>query len=322
LNPDFIGGGSSSGSAAAVAAGLVSFALGTDTAGSGRIPASFNGIVGLKPTRGLVSIRGIVPACRSIDCVAVFANGVEDAKRILASIEGYDASEAYSRPAGAPGRAISHTLRNAAIGIPKRDQLEFFGSESSRLAFSQAIEDLKSGGADIFEFDFADFQEVSRMIYEGPWMAERYSVLKDFIESQPGSFHPVTYAAISKSARFSASDAFASQHRLMELKRRTEAVWDGIDAMVTPTAPRTYRIAEVLADPFELNNNLGYYTNFVNLLDLCAVAIPAKPDRDGLPFGITFVAPAWNDDSLSRLAMDFERTNRLPDPTDISHPSG
>jgi allophanate hydrolase len=305
LNSEYVAGGSSSGSAVAVAAGLVSFSLGTDTAGSGRIPASFNNIVGLKPTRGRVSIRGVVPACRSIDCVAIFSRNVDDAQQVLQLVQGYDHAEAYSRAAVEPLRKLPPGIDGAVIGIPRRHQLEFFGCPASATAFDEAIRNLGRGGARIVDIDFDPFKEVARMIYNGPWMAERYAALKSFIESNPQSFHPVTYAAINGSSRFSASDTFQAQHRLMELKRMTAPVWDEIDVLVTPTAPRTYKIEEVIENPFELNNQLGYYTNFVNLLDLCAVAVPASLDERGLPFGISFVAPAWNEDSICRFALDF-----------------
>ena len=239
LNSEYVAGGSSSGSAVAVAAGLASFSLGTDTAGSGRIPASFNNIVGLKPTRGRVTTRGVVPACRSIDCVAIFSRTVDDAQQVLQLVQGYDHAEAYSRMAAEPVRKLPPGIEGAVIGIPRRSQLEFFGCSASATAFDEAILNLRGAGARIVDVDFDPFKEVAQMIYNGPWMAERYAALKPFIESNPQSFHPVTYAAINGGSRFSASDTFQAQHRLMELKRVTAPVWDEIDTLVTPTAPRT-----------------------------------------------------------------------------------
>jgi allophanate hydrolase len=305
LNSEYVAGGSSSGSAVAVAAGFVSFSLGTDTAGSGRIPAAFNNIVGLKPTRGRVSTRGVVPACRSIDCIAIFSKTVNDGQQVLRVVEGYDDVEAYSRAAIEPLRKLRLGIEGAVIGIPCRSHLEFFGCSASSTAFDEAIVDLKRGGARIVDIDFDPFKEIARMIYNGPWMAERYEALKPFIESNPQSFHPVTYAAINGGSRFSAADTFQAQHRLMVLKRMIDPLWDEIDILVTPTAPRTYKIEEVIESPFELNNQLGYYTNFVNLLDLCAVAVPASIDERGLPFGISIVAPAWNEDAICRFAKEF-----------------
>jgi allophanate hydrolase len=304
LNPDYVAGGSSSGSAVAVASGLVSFSLGTDTAGSGRIPAAFNSIVGLKPTRGRVSIRGIVPACRSIDCVSVFANDVEDATEVLKVIEGYDPQESYSRPIESPSRPASAGC-GLRLGVPRRDQREFFGCTRSAVAFDRTLDRLRMLGADLVEFDFTPFAEVAEMIYRGPWMAERYSSLREFFETHPDKIHPVTYRAIAGSTQFSAADAFAAAHRLNDLKRIIQPVWDKFDVMVTPTVPRAYTIDEVLADPVRLNNNLGYYTNFVNLLDLCAIAVPAEVDTDRLPFGITLAAPAWTEDAICAIAADF-----------------
>lgn len=308
LNPAYVAGGSSSGSAVAVAAGLVSFSLGTDTAGSGRIPAAFNAIVGLKPTRGRVSIRGIVPACRSIDCVSVFANNVLDAAEVLKIIEGFDPAEGYSRRIERPHRDIRSTLEGCVLGLPRSDQLEFFGCRRSTEAFRNAAARLRKLGVKTVEFDYGPFSEVAQMIYKGPWMAERYSSLKTFFDTHPDEIFPVTYRAISGSDRFSAADAFTAQHRLADLKRIIEPMWDEIDAVVTPTVPRAHTIAEVLENPVELNNNLGYYTNFVNLLDLCAIAIPAEVGEAGLPFSITLAAPAWNEDGLCSLATEFSGT--------------
>jgi allophanate hydrolase len=306
LDSEYVAGGSSSGSAVSVASGLVSFALGTDTAGSGRIPAALNRIVGLKPTIGRVSIRGIVPACRSIDCVAVFAQTITDAGRVLQLIEGFDEAEPYSRPIAQSKRKIASSLNDAVVAIPDSKNLEFFGCEQSRAAFASTIEDLRKRAARVVEVDFRPFREVAQMIYSGPRMAERYASVGAFLESHPKSVHPVTYKVISSAAKYTATEQFAVEHRLKELKRTIEPMWKDVDVLVTPTTPRTYKIAEVLEQPYVLNNNLAYYTNFVNLLDLCAVAIPSRHGPANLPIGLTFVAPAWNDNAVCRLAQQYQ----------------
>lgn len=304
-NAAYVAGGSSSGSAVAVASNLASFSLGTDTAGSGRIPAAFNGIVGLKPTRGRVSIRGIVPACRSIDCVSVFANNVQDSKHVLKVIEGYDAAESYARHIQKPQRGIRTHLKGSVLGVPQPNQQEFFGCHRSADTFQNAVVQLRERGATVVEFDYEPFREVAQMIYKGPWMAERYASLKTFFNEHPDEIFPITYQAIAGSTRFSAADAFEAQHRLADLMRIIEPLWGDVDAIVTPTTPRAYSIAEVCDKPIEFNNNLGYYTNFVNLLDLCAISIPAEIDGTEFPFGVMLAAPAWNDNGICSLAADW-----------------
>jgi allophanate hydrolase len=301
----YISGGSSSGSAVAVATGLVSFSLGTDTAGSGRVPAAFNNIIGLKPTCGWLSTSGVVPACRSIDCVSIFALTSDDAARVAAVAGGYDAADPYSRAAPATVAARP----SFRFGVPRADQLEFFGDAESAQLFDQAVKRLAALGGQRVEIDFTPFRAAAKLLYEAAWIAERYVAVGDFIERQPHSVHPITRKLIEGSRGFSAADAFRAQHSLMAAKRAAAEAWGEIDVLVTPTAGTIYRIAELEADPIRLNANLGFYTNFVNFLDFAAVAAPAGFRRDGLPFGVTLVGPAWSDASLLVLADRFHRAS-------------
>jgi len=301
FNPAYIPGGSSSGSAVAVASGLVSFSLGTDTAGSGRVPAAFNNIVGLKPTRGLLSTRGVVPACRSLDCVSIFGLTAADAAAVLRVAQGFDPADPFSRRAAPPARALPRSFAGLRFGVPRPEQLQFFGNSETPRLFEGMLDKISEMGAEGVEVDFAPFLETARLLYEGPWVAERYVAIREFIERNPEALHPVTAAIIGGAKRFSANDAFAAYYRLKELQRRTAPVWDEIDILVTPTAGTIYRVDELEAEPVKLNSNIGYYTNFMNLLDLAAIAVPAGFQRDGLPFGVTLVAPAFNDEVLCSL---------------------
>ncbi len=303
----YIPGGSSSGSAVAVAAGLVSFSLGTDTAGSGRVPAAFNNLVGLKPTRGLVSTRGVLPACRSLDCVSIFALTAPDAAAVLRCARGFDAADPFSRADQAPRRALPRSFAGCRIGVPRDEQLEFFGNKETPRLFQSALKKMLEMGAEKVAVDFSPFLETARLLYEGPWVAERYVAIREFIERRPDALHPVTAKIIGGATRQSAIDAFSAYYRLKELQRRVEPAWNAMDILVTPTAGTIYRIAEVEADPVRLNSNLGYYTNFMNLLDLSAIAVPAGFQRDGLPFGVTLAAPAFGDDALLALGDAVQR---------------
>lgn len=285
-----IPGGSSSGSAVAVAAGLVSFALGTDTAGSGRVPAALNNLIGLKPTRGLISTSGLIPACRSLDCVSIFALTTDDAARVLAALAGFDPDDPFSREAPAASRRASQPYR---FGIPTAAQHEFFGNAAGAQLFTAAIERLRADGGEPVEVDIEPFLAAGRLLYEGPWVAERYAAIRPFIEAQPDALHPVTRVIIESGARPLAADAFAAYYRLRELRRMLEPVWRRIDVLVLPTVGTTHSVRAVEADPIRLNAQLGHYTNFVNLLDLCAIAVPAGMQPDGLPFGVTLLAPAF-----------------------------
>ena len=306
FDPAYIPGGSSSGSAIAVAAGLASFALGTDTAGSGRVPAAINNLVGHKPTCGLLSTRGVVPACRSLDCVSIFALTAGDAAAVLRSARGYDAADAYSRR-DPGGPATPASFAGCRFGVPRREQLEFFGNADAARLFQQAVERLVSLGGERVEVDFAPFFATARLLFEGPWVAERYVAIREFIEKQPAALHPVTRTIIGGAVKFSANDAFAAFYRLKELQRAAAATWDAVDVLVTPTAGTVYTIAEFEADPIRTNSNLGHYTNFVNLLDLSAIAVPAGFLGNGLPFGITLIAPAFADEALCALGDAAQR---------------
>lgn len=307
IDPTYVSGGSSSGSAVAVSKGLVSFALGTDTAGSGRVPAAFNNIVGLKPTRGLLSTRGVVPACRSLDCVSIFALNVADAADVLRVAAVFDRDDAFSRQQPATGGA-GIVLPGARIGVPAAGDLNFFGNGEAEWLFAAAVERATGLGASVMEIDFAPFLEAARLLYEGPWVAERYVAIRDFIEAKPEALHPVIRTIIGGGAAPSAADAFAADYRLCELRRQIEPLWSSVDAILTPTAPTIYTIAAVEADPIQLNSNLGTYTNFMNLLDLCGIAVPAGFQANGLPFGVTLAAPAFRDSALLPLADAMHRS--------------
>ena len=302
-----ISGGSSSGSAVAVAAGLVSFSLGTDTAGSGRIPAAFNNIVGLKPTLGLLSARGVVPACRSLDCVSIFALTADDARDVLAAVKGFDPADPFSRHESPVDRSCPRVVKGARFGAPRQDQLEFFGNKEGERLYGGMLRQIERLGGEFVEIDFGPVLETARLLYEGPWVAERYVAIRDFFDRRAEALHPVTRQIIAGGARPLAADAFAAYYRLKELRRTIEPVWRTIDVLVTPTAGRHYTISEVVSDPIRLNSNLGYYTNFMNLLDLVAIAVPAGIQAEGLPFGVTLAAPAGSDVALCSLADALHR---------------
>nr|WP_249779916.1 allophanate hydrolase [Bradyrhizobium sediminis] len=306
---DLIPGGSSSGSAVAVSAGLVPLSLGTDTAGSGRVPAMLNNIVGLKPSLGLISTSGVVPACRTLDCVSIFALGVDDAMTALGAIAGPDAADPYSRNRPlAPMTAFPNQLR---LGVPRNGQLIYFGDKASEQAYGEALKRWTALGATLVEFDLEPFYETARLLYEGPWVAERYLVIRDLLASSPDAIHPVTREITIAGARLSAADTFAALYRLQTLRRVAERAFANIDALVLPTAPTAYTTAQVLANPVELNSRLGTYTNFVNLLDLCGLALPAAIRPDGIPFGITLLAPAGQDAWLASIGRVFHADTGL-----------
>jgi allophanate hydrolase len=308
FDPAYISGGSSAGSAVAVATGLVSFALGTDTAGSGRVPAAFNNLIGVKPTRGALSCRGVVPACRSLDSVSIFALTADDAQRVYAVARGFDPRDPYSTPPADQRRgARSLGLEGLRLGVPRASQLSFFADTDYSRLFEETVGQLEALGAKRVEIDFEPFLATARLLYEGPWVAERYCAVGDFLEQHPEAVYPVTRQIISGGKNPTAADAFRAQYRLMELRRATEEAWSVADVLVTPTAGTIYRIDAVNADPVRLNSNLGYYTNFVNLLDLAAVAVPAGFRNDGLPFGVSLVGRAGSDFELLGLAMRVQR---------------
>jgi len=310
LKADLIPGGSSSGSATAVAAGLFPFSLGTDTAGSGRVPAALNGIVGLKPTLGLLSASGVVPACRTLDTISIFALCVQDAFAVFKIAAGFDADDPYSRESG-DMRLLPPPPR-VKIGAPRPEQRMFFGDELARRAYAADLDALERLGAKVVEFDFKPFAAVARQLYEGPWVAERYSATKSIIETRPEAMWPITREIIEGARKFDAVAAFEAGYRLATLKRAAEAAWLNFDIMAVPTAPSYYTIAEVQADPIATNSNLGTYTNFVNLLNLCAIAAPSGLREDGLPSSLTFIAPAGQDGAVAGFAAKAHAASGAP----------
>jgi allophanate hydrolase len=302
FRPEYICGGSSSGSASVVARGIVPFALGTDTAGSGRVPAGMNNIVGLKPTRGWLPITGIVPACRTLDCVSILALTVEDVAYIADIAAGFDTNDAYSRvPSISAPVGFSERPR---FGVPQDP--EFFGDAEAAKAYARALRMAQEMGAEIVPVDFAPFSALASLLYEGPWVAERFTVVEQLWKRNPDAIHPVVRSIVEGAARFSATDTFKSEYRRAELTRLIDGVMATVDALVVPTAPTVFTIEEVLSDPIILNARLGINTNFANFADLCALALPAGMRGDGLPAGITLLAPAWHDKALSNFGLRWQ----------------
>jgi allophanate hydrolase len=287
----------------------VPLALGTDKAGSGRVPAMLNNIVGLKPSLGLISTAGLVPACRTLDCISIFTLTVDDAMTALEVVAGADGADPFSR--NRPLAAMTAFPANLRLGVPRNGQLIFFGDKASEAAYGDALKRWTALGATLVEFDLEPFYETARLLYEGPWVAERYLVIRNLLASSPDSIHPVTREITAAGARLTAADTFAALYRLQALRRIAERAFANLDAIVLPTAPTAYSTAQVLANPIELNSRLGTYTNFVNLLDLCGLALPAAMRPDGIPFGITLLAPAGKDALLASIGRVFHADTRL-----------
>lgn len=310
FDPAYVSGGSSSGSAVSVAKGYATFSLGTDTAGSGRVPASFNNLVGLKPTLGLLSGTGVVPACRSLDTVSIFGLTAADVQTVLGAAAAFDAADAYSRPAQPFG--VDFSGGPFRFGVPRAQDLEFFGNDAAAALFNTSVERLKALGGTAVEVDLTPFLEAARLLYDGPWVAERYVAIQAFIDAQPEAVFPPVRTIIEGGRSVTGAQAFAASYRLKALKRVCDAVWNSIDCLLTPTAGTIYRIDAMQADPIQLNSNLGRYTNFMNLLDYSAVAVPsgflADGPAQGLPWGVTLAAPAFKDIALLRLADRLHRT--------------
>lgn len=307
----YISGGSSSGSASVVARGLVPFALGTDTAGSGRVPAAFNNIVGWKPTRGAWSTSGVVPACRTLDCVSVFTLTVADAQTVAHVIEAFDATDPYSRPRPqqrSDDPAAAHR-RPPRLGLP--DELDFCGDDKAKVAFDAALMELQQLGAEIEPVSFDAFRELARLLYEGPWVAERLTVVQPLLAT-PDAVEPVVRGIVRQGKDFSAVQAFQYEYRRAALSRAIATALDGLDALIVPTTPTTFTIEQVAADPVGTNSRLGKYTNFTNLADLCGLAVPGPFREDGLPAGITLLAPAWHESKLAVLGRRLEAALALP----------
>ncbi|WP_342307758.1 allophanate hydrolase [Pseudomonas fluorescens] len=308
FNADYVSGGSSSGSASVVARGLVAFALGTDTAGSGRVPAGFNNIVGLKPTKGRFSNTGLVSACRTLDCISVFALTVEDAAAVAQLAQGYDASDAYSR--SNPYTAPVSVGASIKLAIPA--SLEFFGDTQNQAVFEQAVEHFKALGAVITEVDFSAFKALADQLYSGPWVAERTVALEGMLEHQPQAINPVVRGIVENGFQYSACDAYKAEYLRAELSRRINDTLAGFDALLVPTSPTIRTRADMVREPVRYNAQFGYYTNFTNLADLSALALPAGLRADGLPCGITLLAPAWHDSALAHLGQRWQASLELP----------
>lgn len=308
FNPDYVSGGSSSGSASVVARGLVPIALGTDTAGSGRVPAGFNNIVGLKPSKGRFSNTGLMPACKSIDCISIFALTAIDAEIVGNIMEGYDTQDSYSRvnPQTAPAK-FSQSLNFA---IPA--QLEFFADEQSKTAYENALQQLKALGATFTPIDFSAFSILAAQLYQGSWVAERTAAVTDLLKTNHQDFDPTVLEIIQKGHQYSAVDAYQAEYLKQDLARFIQMQLAEFDALIVPTSPTIHRIEDMVTAPIENNSHFGTYTNFTNLADLSALAVPAGFRRDGLPFGITLIAPAWHDTALLDFAKTWQQHTNLP----------
>lgn len=300
FDPDYVSGGSSAGSSVAVGLGLASFSLGTDTAGSGRVPACFNNLVGLKPSIGLLSATGMLPACRSIDCMTVFAFNCDDANVILAVAEGFDAADGYSRANTYTNSARNYGLRQGAlkVGVIPDTQLQFFGSETYEEAYRSTLSALAAEGFEFVEIDYAPFDEAAKLLYEGPWVTERYLATLPLIEENPDAVFPAVREIIAPGGKPPATELFKAEYRLHDLKQACLAQLEGLDCLLTPTAGRHFTIEEMLAEPILRNSQLGFYTNFMNLLDMSAVAVPTAMTADNMPFGITLAGTALQDRAL------------------------
>jgi len=304
-NRDYVSGGSSSGSAVAVAAGLVAFALGTDTAGSGRVPAAFNHLIGLKPTKGRWSTRGLMPACRTLDCITVFTDHLADTQAVDAVLAGFDAEDSFSKP------LANAAIAGCRIGVPRREHRVFFGDTHAEYLYDRALAVLAEQG-ELIEIDIAPLLEAAQLLYGGPWVAERTAAIAELLEANPLAIDPVVREVIAPGATILATALWNGIYRLAAIKRHADTLWQDIDALAFPTTGTTYRVAELLEAPVALNSNLGLYTNFVNLLDMAALAVPAGARDNGTGFGITLIGPADSDLGLIALAQTYLASAGLP----------
>ncbi len=314
FNRAYVSGGSSSGSAVLVAAGVVDVALGTDTAGSGRVPAAFNNLIGLKPTKGRYSTSGVVPACRSLDCVSLFARSLEDAALMDSALAAFDPEDPFAREGVAAPGAMKR------VGVPREADLDFDGDDEAQRLFARAVQRLERAGVDLIEIDIAPLIACAKLLYEGPWLAERTAALEPLLRDNPQAIHAVVRAIVEKGSGMSAVDAFRGLYALQAHAREAQALWRVVDALVLPTAPTLPSLQAVRADPIARNAVLGRYTNFVNLLDLAALAAPAGFLRDRGGFGVTFIGPAWSDAKLMALARAFSEVEPMAEtpPLDLS----
>ena len=304
-NLAYVSGGSSSGSSVAVAAGLVPFALGTDTAGSGRVPAAFNHLVGFKPSKGRWSTRGLIPACRTLDCITVFTDTVADARLVDTVVAGFDPADPWSKPlADAP-------LQLQRIGVPCRDQRMWFGDSQSEYLYDRALDRL-AATAEIVELDITPFLEAARLLYGGPWVAERTAAIEGLLAENPAAIDETVRSVVEPGKDIGAVELWNGIYRLAELTRHAGEMWQSVDLLAFPTTGTTYRVAELQAAPIALNSNLGRYTNFVNLLDMAAVAVPAGIRANGTGFGITLIGPADSDHGLLAAAETYLAAADLP----------
>ena len=297
IDPEVVPGGSSSGSAVAVAQGLVSFSLGTDTAGSGRVPAALNGIVGLKPSRGALSNRGVIPACRTLDCVSIFALTADDAFEIFKSTAVQDSHDAYSR--AFPAFRRSGRQSQIRIGVPSAETIRFFGDEHQKQSFDRSIDTLRENGAVVTEINFDPFYAVAEFLYNGPWVAERHTVIEALLADKPDALHPVTRQVTEVALGFSATDTFRAIYRLRELAHEITATMASVDLVCVPSIPKFITRTEVENDPIGPNAQLGTYTNFVNLLDFCALTVPVAQRDDGRPGSVTLIGPSGDDSKIA-----------------------
>ena len=310
IDPEVVPGGSSSGSAVAVAQGLVSFSLGTDTAGSGRVPAALNGIIGLKPSLGALSNRGVVPACRTLDCVSIFTLTADDAFEIFKSTALQDSGDAYSR--GFPAFRRSGVQSQLRVGVPSAETVRFFGDKHQQRSFDQTIETLRGEGAVVTELDFEPFYVVAELLYNGPWVAERHTVIEKLLAKKPDAVHPVTREVTEVALGFSATDTFRAIYKLRELTHEIMATMSALDLLCVPSIPTFVTRTEVENDPIGPNAQLGTYTNFVNLLDLCAITVPVARREDGRPGSVTFIGKAGDDGILATQAASLQATAQPP----------
>ena len=302
IDPAYVPGGSSSGSAVVVARGLLPFALGTDTAGSGRVPAGLNNIVGLKPSLGSVSTTGLLPACRTLDTISVFAGTVADADLVFRIMAGFDPADAFSRALPMPRQpgALPPGLR---IGVPNAASRIFGGDALSEAAFDAALRDVEAlvGGGALSAVGLDVMFAAAQLLYTGPWVAERFAATREVIETRPEILHPVTRRIVDSARKFSAADAFDGFYKLAALRRQAEEIWRSVDVLIVPTYPRPRTLLDLEADPIGPNSELGTYTNGVNLLDLSALAVPSRRRADGFPSGVTLIAPRGADGLLAAI---------------------
>ncbi|GAA5315494.1 MAG: allophanate hydrolase [Candidatus Pelagadaptatus aseana] len=310
FNPEYVSGGSSSGSAVSVALGLASFSLGTDTAGSGRVPACFNNLVGVKPSIGLLSASGMVPACRSLDCISIFAYNSDDANTILDCAEGFDIRDGYSRHNPFSNQARQYGLRQGPlkVGVIPQQQLQFFGCDDYQKSYQRTLTQLADQGFEFVEIDYAPFDEAAKLLYEGPWVSERYIAAQPLIDDNPEAIFPVVRDIIAPGGKPPATDLFKAQYRLNDLKQLCLDQLKQFDCLLTPTAGRHFTIAEMLEEPILRNSQLGYYTNFMNLLDMAAVSVPTDFTDNGMPFGITLVGNHFSDRALLSIANRIQQS--------------